>query len=208
MKILVVSATTFEIAPFIANNPTANLLITGVGAPACIYALTKALQHNKYDFVIQAGIAGTFNNIHQPGQTVLVQQDVFADIGIQEYGQFFTLIEKGFMDNNLLPYTNGWLLNETIHTINLPSVKGITINTITDNIQQTQVLTKKFNPDVETMEGAALHYVCIQENVPFLQVRSISNFVGERIKTNWKMKESIVGLNENLQSIVNALQIG
>ena len=55
------------------------------------------------------------------------------------------------------------------------------------------------------MEGAAFHYACIQENIAFLQIRSISNFVGERVKTNWKMKEAIESLNENLINIIQKL---
>ena len=32
------------------------------------------------------------------------------------------------------------------------------------------------------MEGAALHYACIMEHIPFIQLRAVSNFVGERDK--------------------------
>ena len=53
MKLLIVAATEFEIAPFIFKKMEADILITGVGSPACIYALTKRLQQSKYDFVIQ-----------------------------------------------------------------------------------------------------------------------------------------------------------
>ncbi len=48
------------------------------------------------------------------------------------------------------------------------------------------------------MEGAALHYVCLQEQIPFVQIRSVSNYVGERDKTKWKMKEAIENLNTEL----------
>ncbi len=56
------------------------------------------------------------------------------------------------------------------------------------------------------MEGAAFHYVCISEGVPFMQLRGISNQVGERFKIKWKIKESIESLNENLMRIVLQLQ--
>jgi futalosine hydrolase len=202
MNILVVAATEMEIAPFIAENRFVDVLITGVGAPACMYSLTKQLQQSKYDYVVQAGIAGTFKNMYALGETFAVKSDVFADIGVQEKGNYFTLFEKGFMQADSFPYTNGMLLNENIGNHQLQALKAITINTITDNFEQSEMFRKKFDADIESMEGAAFHYVCIQEKIPFLQLRSISNFVGERIKTNWKMKEAVQSLNENLSRII------
>ena len=55
------------------------------------------------------------------------------------------------------------------------------------------------------MEGAALHYVCLMENIPFLQLRAVSNFVGERNKANWEIGEAIHHLNEKLKSIIQQL---
>ena len=52
------------------------------------------------------------------------------------------------------------------------------------------------------MEGAALHYVCLQQSVPFLQIRSISNEVGERDKSKWRMKEAVENLNTELIKLI------
>ena len=205
MKLLVVAATEFEIAPFTSQNKATDILITGVGSPACTYALTKRLQQFKYDFAIQAGIAGTFKNSFPLGDTFFVKSDVFADIGIYENERFFTLFDKNFADANAIPYQNGRLENSLDNTFNISTANSITVNTVTDNFSQTTMFTKKFDPDVESMEGAAFHYVCLQENIPFLQLRSVSNFVGERVKTNWKMKESIESLNAHLIKIVHQL---
>jgi futalosine hydrolase len=205
MKILVVAATEMEIAPFIAQNAKADVLITGVGAPACMYALTKQLQNCQYDFVLQAGIAGTFKNQYPLGQTFAVKTDLFADLGIQEKEQFFTLFEKGFVHEDAFPNTKGKLINNMENNLALQSVNAITINTVSDSLAQTELYKKKYDADIESMEGAAFHYVCLQEKIPFLQIRSISNFVGERVKTNWKMKEAISNLNENLVRIVNVI---
>ncbi len=207
MKLLVVAATEFEIAPFILQNTVADILITGVGSPACMYALTKRLQQTKYDFAIQAGIAGTFKNSFPLGETFFVKTDAFADLGIYENGRFFTLFDKNFADPNAIPYQNGRLENSLDNAFNISTANAITVNTVTDNFSQTTMFTKKFDPDIESMEGAAFHYVCIQENIPFIQLRSVSNFVGERIKTNWKMKESIQSLNLHLQKVVDQLTI-
>lgn len=206
MKILVVAATSSEINSFNARYADAEVLITGVGAPACMYSLTKKIQQTEYDLIIQAGIAGTFNDRFPPGQTVMVQQDVYADLGIFEQKKLFTLFEKGFGDADATPFSNGFLVNEFSETFSLPRVNAITVNTITDNVTQNELFLNKYSPDIESMEGAAFHYVCIAERVRFLQLRSISNYVGERDKTKWKMKEATQNLNENLHRIITTLQ--
>ena len=52
------------------------------------------------------------------------------------------------------------------------------------------------------MEGAAFHYVCLQQKINFLQIRGISNMVGERDKTKWKIKKAIENLNNELLKII------
>jgi len=56
------------------------------------------------------------------------------------------------------------------------------------------------------MEGAALHYVCLLERIPFLQIRSISNETGVRDKARWKMKEALTDLNATLISLIKKLE--
>ena len=207
MQILLVAATAMEIAPFLQQRPAADFLITGVGCPAAIYHLTKRLHQIDYDLVIQAGIAGSFKRSINLDDVVAVREDNFADLGISEKNTFYTLFEKGFADENLFPFTKGWLRNdaELIDRLSLEKVKAVTVNAVTDNEEQINTLISKFDPQVETMEGAALHYICLQENIPFLQLRSISNYVGERDKTKWKMKEAVENLNVELMKIVDKL---
>lgn len=207
MKILVVAATEMEIAQFIKKNTSAETLITGVGIPATVYHLTKKLFQEKYDIVIQAGIAGTFANEIKKGDVVTVDVDAFADIGIEENKTFKTMFELGFEDENNFPFSSGRLTNisEYPKKLGLKGVVGITVNKITDRKKQTKRIDKKFNPTIETMEGAAFHYVCLQQNIPFMQLRSISNKVGERDKTKWKIKEAVDNLNKELIKLVDSL---
>ncbi|MBK6633698.1 MAG: futalosine hydrolase [Chitinophagaceae bacterium] len=207
MQILVIAATELEIEPFTAVHKNIDVLITGVGVPAAIYHLLKRMHQIDYDLVIQAGIAGSFDDTLQPGQTVLVRKDCFADLGFEEKEKYTPVFETGFADKNEFPFENGWLNNtgSILTNAGLPLVNGITVNKVSDNALQKQQFVKQFNPGIETMEGAALHYVCLQENIPFLQIRSISNYVGERDKIKWKLKEAIENLNIDLIKLINRL---
>ena len=206
MNLLVVSATDFEIKHFIEVNKASDVLITGIGIPATVFHLTKQLAQKKYDLVIQAGIAGSYTAILETGKVCLVKTDTFGDIGIDEKKNFKTLFETGLVNKDDLPFSNGWLVNdhEYLKSSVIPLVRGITINTITDNEMQIKQVKEKFSADIESMEGAAFHYVCLQQKVKFLQLRSISNVVGERDKTKWKMKEAIINLDTELKKLIKS----
>lgn len=207
MQILLVAATKSEISLPGSVTKQLDLLITGVGVPSTIYHLQKKLFEKKYDAVIQAGIAGSFNNNINLGDVVLVKKDLFADIGMEEQNVFTSIYDTPFVDKNEFPYNNGWLLNNgnILDQFDLKKIAAITVNKVSDSQLQQQQFISNFNPDIETMEGAAFHFVCLQENIPFIQVRSVSNKVGVRDKKEWKIKEAIVNLGESLAVIIEQI---
>lgn len=203
MKILVVAATATEISPFIRDNKTADVLITGIGIAHTMYHLTKKLLESKYDLVIQAGVAGTFTTSVLPGEVVLVNKDTFGDLGIFENEKFKTLFETGLLSSEP-PFENGWLANHNplLEDSALKKVTGITIQTISDSQAQKFQLMQKFEAEIESMEGAGFHYVCLQQQIPFIQMRSISNDVGIRDKSKWHLHDAITRLNIEIKNLL------
>ena len=76
---------------------------------------------------------------------------------------------------------------------------------ITTDRKKVRFYQEQFNPVIESMEGAALHYIGLQEKIPFLQLRSVSNYIAERNKKNWNMKEAVQSLNSELLKLLAAL---
>ncbi len=185
-----------------------DVLITGVGGVATAYALTSHLLRQPTDLVIQAGIGGSFTEKFPPGSLVLIKDEVFADLGAIENGSLTDIFDMGLEDQQAAPFSHKKLINPNISqwvSTGLPIASGATVNNISSTPVQAQKLVDKYNVDIESMEGAALHYVCLKTKTPFLQVRAISNYCGERDKSKWKLKESISLLNTGLQNIFNRL---
>lgn len=182
-----------------------DILISGIGISSTTYKLTKALLEKKYDFVINIGICGSFNPDLPNGTCVHVVQDEFADLGITTLKNgFVTLFDEGFISENEYPFTNGKLIAKSFgYDCKLPKINGITVNTVSGNEAQIQMRKEKFNADIETMEGAAVAYVCLSENVNFIQIRSVSNPVEPRKKENWDISLAIGNLTD---TILNFLQ--
>ncbi len=65
-------------------------------------------------------------------------------------------------------------------------------------------MTERFNPDVESMEGAAFMYACLIHGVPFAQVRAVSNIVERRNRAAWKLDEAIAKLGAAARQILES----
>jgi futalosine hydrolase len=216
MYILLTAATNFEIQAtieFIKKNGLGigehefDILITGAGMVPATYCLTHTIGKRRPHFIIQAGIAGCFTD-KKLCETVIVKEDLLGDVGVWEDKKFKNLFDLNLAGKNDTPFTNGMLINpwKTLLSIgSLENVRGITINEISTSPEKIKWFKLNYNPVVESMEGAALHYVCLHEKIPFLQIRSISNYIGERDKKKWDITGAITNLNADLISLLTEL---
>ncbi len=211
MNITLVAATPFEIKEeiFADTNHNIQFLYTGVGILLSAVSLTQHVLRHKPDVMIQLGIAGSFNNQISLGDVVVIDKEYLGDTGVWENGEWKDVFDLNLVKKDESPFHNKYLQNQTLDTWNvlhLPKVTGVTINQITTDELTKKWIKTNYNADVESMEGTSLHYVCNLFPVPFLQVRSISNYVGERDKTKWKIKEAIENVNEAVRKMLTSSQ--
>ncbi|MEJ7740279.1 MAG: futalosine hydrolase [Chitinophagaceae bacterium] len=217
MYILLVAATAMEIRDTVGylirheyklKHHELAVLTSGVGPVLTTYSLVSAIRHRRPDYIIQAGIAGSFSSELLPGKTVIIQEEIFGDIGVLENGDFKDAFDLRLAEPSAHPFTDRRLVNPYITDwlkYRIPVANGITVNEITTSPARINLLKQKYNVQTESMEGAAFHYVCLSEMIPFIQFRSISNLVGERNKNNWKLSEAVQVLNNNLINILHQL---
>ena len=215
MFLLLLSATDFEIgetALWLKNKSLSHnalnpeLLISGIGQLQTAYALQKKILLHRPELVIQAGIGGTASP-KDIGKTFAIRSEQIADLGVMEKTGFRNIFEMGLDKPDRLPFHEGKLINPYRHLLEwtgLPVMDGITVNEI--KAADFAGFQRNTVPVVESMEGAALHYVCLMEKIPFLQIRSVSNLVGERNKSRWKLKEAIESLHKTLVSLIQKLE--
>lgn len=214
MKIIIISATDFEVAQAkqeIKSTKGVEIIfkVTGVGMLATAAFLSKIIYEQKPDFIIQAGIAGSFDNNISLANVVLVKEEFMGDLGVEENGKWKDVFDLKLVKPNNKPFTKKGIVNpyvKQLGDLKLPLVNAITVNQITTHPRQIKQLKKKYKPTIESMEGAALHYICSLHKIPYLQIRSISNYIGERNKAKWKIKEAINNLNIELVKVVDKLK--
>lgn len=222
MKILFVSATPFEIAPlqqYLSANfwPSSDtfyqkealevqLLVAGVGMTLTAFNLGGLFAKQRFDLAVNMGIAGALDPALVIGAVVNIVSERFADLGVEESdGRFTDVHELGLVDANASPFANGELLNPAAGFDFLPNAKGLTVNKVHGCQASIDALRRKYLADVESMEGAAFFLACLLAGQPFLEIRSISNYVEPRNREAWDLPKAITNLNEVLIDIVSAL---
>ena len=217
MEILIVTATESEIAPLCSHfkfsfDPTAgigrlkyrehkiDLLVTGIGMTATAYQMGKIFR-SKYDVALNFGVAGSFNRNLELGEIVNVVQDHFSELGAEHANGFYKLSEIDLPGIQEV-FNESKINNKVIE--NIPSVCGITVNTVHGNDESIRKVFDRFHPNTESMEGAAFLYACSAEKIPSAQIRAISNYVELRNKASWNMELAIENLNKKAIEIINA----
>jgi len=228
MRILVTCATVFEIRPFLnhlsfqskeddyleryrLNNSFIDLIIPGVGMMFTAYHLGRQFLKEKYDCAINAGICGSYSHSIPIGSVVEIVEDCISELGAEDKNHFLTMFDLGLMDPDTSPYHSGKLTNTlTIPSKvidNLPKVNGITVNTVHGNKESIERVKQLFDPQTESMEGAAFLYSCLMEKIPNTQIRSVSNFVEERNRATWNLDLALKNLNKILLEVIHEIAI-
>ncbi|MDR2962711.1 MAG: futalosine hydrolase [Bacteroidales bacterium] len=191
----------FEIPP--ACEHRVEFLVSGVGAYAMQYALHDYCMHHSPEIIVCAGIAGAFSQEYQIGQIVALTSDCFADVGVISGTTFQSIFDMKLAHAEQTPFVHGRLpITCAPLRHSLPQVSGITVNTITASEPMRDLWRKTYNPAVETMEGAAVHYVALRQNLPCLHLRAISNMVGERNKDKWNIPLALENLYNELRNVL------
>jgi futalosine hydrolase len=157
-----------------------DLLICGPGLPVSMMRITQHLaSENAYTLMLLAGIAGSYSDSFQAGDLLVVETEKFADIGYMYNGQFVPLTNsKTWKD-----YRRGVLINEYQVLRHETGLKNVSANTVNLNNANLKGMP---DADIENMEGAGFFLLAKEVNIPYLEIRSVSNPVTERNKKKWE----------------------
>ena len=218
MRVIITAATNGEWMPsFQKINPayagtnkrfSVGFHESGIGLLASSVSLMKMFVQETPSLIIQVGIAGCYDKKLPLGKVFAVKDDFAGDIGVMENKVWKDLFDLKLDKPNDTPYEKKSLPNPWLSQYNLlklPTKKGVTVNTISTDKNKIDLYSGRYKATLESMEGAALHYMGRDLNIPFIQIRAVSNYVGERNKAKWNMQEAIYNLNETLLQYLDAL---
>jgi futalosine hydrolase len=211
------SATPLEIAGLsgMAVDTAAGSVQVFDGGPGPVAAAlsTAALLAvgTEYDLVVSAGIAGGFRGRADIGDVVLADQVIAADQGVMTDEGFSTLRDLG------LPGEGGYAVGNLEHRARLASgpyrlLAGdiLTLSCMTGTDARAAELSSRYPRAVaEAMEGYGVIEATRRSlertgrDIPFAEIRAISNIIGRRDRSTWNIPLAFGALADAMSTLLN-----
>lgn len=183
----------------------------GVGKVAAAVALSAWLrQMTDVRAVLLFGVAGAFPERHRGspppvarGGLCVVASDRFGDEGVETPSGFQDLNTLKLGDCGPFP-ANPRMAQAVAERLGAPLVRGVTVSTCSGTEAHSQQLWKRCHADIETMEGAAVAWVCRQAELPLLHLRAISNWTGDRDRGGWDLAAAVEVVQTAVRKLMSA----
>ena len=163
--------------------------ITGVGPVNAGIALGRILARRRtIAGVVNLGLAGSFDLARAPlGACILATEEIWpeygllGDDGIDAPGLGFAQWQQGG-----LPVVDRLSLCADVADLGLPrptdAIPGIflTVAGVSAGAKRADTLARRYRPLGENMEGFAVALACARQDIPCVELRTVSNKVGSR----------------------------
>lgn len=197
------------------------LLHSGVGKASAAAAATALLAVCRPDALIMLGCGGAYPGSGLTvGDLALATAEIYGDEGVLAPTGFLDLEAIGLplverdgvrlynrfpVDLKLLEKARP-LLAQAAESSGLKLAAGsfVTVSTGSGTVRAGVELARRTGGICENMEGAAVAQICIRQQIPFLEVRGISNLVEDRDLSRWNLKAGA----ESAQRAVQVLLAG
>lgn len=188
MNICIASSTEKELQELrcLTGNKDVGLhyLVHGVGIMNSLCSIQQFLLHHSCDLFIQCGVAGSYSELYKPGDVVFVKRDQFECGAEENDGTILTLSDLNLDSPNPL-------INPSSFPLSLPEVSALTVSVCSGTTESISRRIGKYRADIESMEGAACHYLALLTGTAFYQIRGISNRVEPRNREAWRVNDAI-----------------
>ncbi len=170
-KTIILLPTEIEGARFRELHPEIEVVICGVGMAAAAATMARLASRER-----------------APKRVILAGIAGAYDTTIYPVGSVVEVVSEHIEE---LPARFQRIYNSTPY-FGLPTARGNSVNSCHPDCQHS---------DVESMEGAAVAAICEEFNIPFSQIRAISNRVGDPTQL-WHIEPAIEALTTTLSEIL------
>jgi futalosine hydrolase len=204
---------------FIHDEPVI-LAASGVGKTNAAHAASVMAEKYHPSLVINFGVGGAYagSGLHI-GDLAIATKEIYGDEGVVVSKGFKGMRDIGIplIDNsvagtsrtgrkskvgknksralyNKIPLS-GDLVNKVKRrlkksTFTVTPGPFVTLSAVTGGPRRARELYRRYRAVCENMEGASVAHISFLHGMPFVEIRGISNIVGDRDKRRWKLKEA------------------
>lgn len=170
------------------GDPNVDVLVSGVGPVESACAVAAATAAKRYDLVVDAGIAGAIADSAAIGDGVAVVDDRL-ELTLED-GRSLALPSGSSIEDHAESDPR-WIA--ALQSLGFAALRGVTVCRVTSTDATAKRLAEA-GFQIETMEGFAVLRACNRSGVPAIQIRGISNRVGERERSGWNFQAGLDGL--------------
>ncbi|MBH5319780.1 futalosine hydrolase [Paenibacillus sp. GSMTC-2017] len=177
-----------------------NVISAGVGPAAVAARTATSIVNGTYELVISVGIGGGFPSRASIGSLVLADSIVAADLGAETQDGFLSVDQLGFGSSHVA-VSESWndkLLSAlALSGLTVVYAPIITVSSATGS-SATAELRSQLVPGAaaEGMEGYGVAIAAEQLGIPVMELRAISNEVGPRDRSAWRIGEALQALED------------
>ena len=162
-------------------------LACGIGPVEAAARTARALAERRPDAVLHVGLAGGVDL--DPGTLVVGTEAVYGDIAAA-----IPVVSRLEPDPELLAAVRAALPDAPT----LPIVTSAAVSRPSDTVSQGLL--------VEAMEGFAVLRACELAGIPAVEVRAISNELGEPDRSRWELQRGLDALADALPGLLDAVR--
>lgn len=196
------------------------LVVTGVGPVNAALEMGLALGGRRdISGVLNLGVAGSFDALAAPlGAPVAATREIWPEYGLADEMGWVDARGIGFPQLEDPGNPGGHIWDAVVLDpgqaaqamgLNLPPAwtegASLTVAGVTGTPGRALAMRERTKALTENMEGFPLALACRMRGLPFLEIRTVSNLVGERDQSMWRMREALTGLGEVLKTLAKVL---
>lgn len=185
---------------------------TGIGPVNAAFGLGMALARHQVLGVLNLGLAGGFDPERLPlGSLAAAASETWPEFGLHgetgldpaglKLAQAHAPTGPIFGRIELEPANAASAMGLQLPS-SWPTAHGLTVAGVSGCATRAREMRARHAADMESMEGFALALGCLRTGLPFLEIRSISNVVGQRPPHGWDMPLALQALESAARTIL------
>lgn len=193
-------------------------IVSGIGKTNASRGTALLIEQFSPRVIVHLGVGGAYSSSHlRIGDIAIAEKEIYGDEGVFLRDGFHSAETIGipFLVKGRKKYFNEFMLDRKLSKmanriarttflasrITVKSGPFLTLSTCTGTLKRAKELERAFHAFCENMEGAAVAHVCVSCGIPMVEIRGISNMVGQRNKKKWDIHLAA----ENCQKVVTEL---
>lgn len=189
-------------------RPGVELLVTGVGKVNAAAAIAHRADPSKHGLVVNLGICGALKPLSELALkwVVLASSSIYADEGVATPTGFQSLPDMGFP---LGPFAGSGVHGDPrLLDLLRPLAEAVgpvaTVSTCSGTDVLAREVAARTGAIAEGMEGAALAHTLVRlhPELPFAELRVVSNSTGDRPGQQWDLRGSLARLTGLVDEIL------